>query len=136
MTSRKRRLGQKVAAHGCHGVTHGTAPTAKGQPFELSPFNSKTPSAVRIVDHALAVQGWARSARLKILKAIKSGSGDEPLSRILEEAGLTESSVDPTSGIRHAKRCSEDGEPGLTWPPDMSSAIRTSRKSKLANREH
>lgn len=132
MTGRKRHPGQKAAAYGCHGVTHDIATPAKGQPFDLSPFNSKTPSAVRIVDHALAVQGWTRSARLKILHAIKSGSGDEPLPKILGEAGLTESSVDPTSGVRHATRCSEVGEPGLTWPPDMSSAIRTSRKSKLA----
>lgn len=92
--------------------------------IKLPAFNAKEPTAVRIVDQALAVQGWTRTARLKILKALKDGDGDAVFIHSDEnEACLTEINSSPTSEITHAERCESRGfNPASNWSPGMPGA--------------
>ncbi|NRF08297.1 hypothetical protein [Agrobacterium pusense] len=64
----KRKLGQKVSGG-----------------FELPSFNGKIPPVIRVVDDALAVAGWSRSARRKMLNALKCGGADQSIVDLLED---------------------------------------------------
>lgn len=92
--------------------------------IKLPAFNAKEPTAVRIVDQALAVQGWSRTARLKILKALKESEGDAPFIHSNEdEACLTEINSSPTPESTHASRCESRGlNPASVWTPGMPGA--------------
>ena len=76
-----------------------------GKALDLPKFNAKRASPVRIVDHALAVQGWPRSARAKILRALKAGLGDETLSAVLADDPLTDGAAEIIPEDRHARCC-------------------------------
>lgn len=72
-------------------------------------------SVIRIVDHCLAAHGWTRTARLKMLNALRDGDHLEPLSRILaDEVGVGVSKVTEAEGLdrlvceRVSPRNSED----------------------------
>lgn len=90
----------------------------------LPVFDAKAPTAVRIVDQALAVQGWTRTARLKILRALKSGDGDAPFVHCDQQEGdLTDFGIAPSPKDTHAKRCAESGlKSRLAWTTGMSGA--------------
>jgi hypothetical protein len=57
----------------------------KGAGFDLTPFSGKIPPAVRVVDHALAVNGWGRSARIRIINALKHGRAETPIVDLLKD---------------------------------------------------
>jgi hypothetical protein len=103
----------------------GSAPAKRRRTIvEVPAFDLKIPSPVRIVDHALAVQGWSVTARRRILRAIKDGSGDAPFVHSdQEEAGLTGNRPSPNSDVTHVKRCECQGvNPDAVWTTGMSSA--------------
>ena len=99
--------------------------------IKLPPFNVKQPTAVRIVDQALAVQGWTRTARLKILKALKDGEGDAPFIHSDEdEACLTEINSSLTHEGTHATRCESRGlNPASNWTSSTPRAAEPIDKS-------
>jgi hypothetical protein len=98
----------------------------QSQPFDLAPYRGKMPIIIRVVDHALAFQGWPRSARIRMLRAIGSGKGTSPLSEILDNlsTGLTDGDDAPNSGDRHAGRCLGLGlRPLSAWTTGMRCAV-------------
>lgn len=84
--------------------------------FDLSSFNGKVPPVIRILDDALAVAGWPRGARRKMLNAIKSGGADRSVVDVLEEdtCANQQAGVSQNQGMRNAAQRSSETD--LAWP--------------------
>lgn len=97
--------------------------------IKLPAFDAKAPTAVRIVDQALAVQGWTRTARLKILRALKCGEGDEPFVHCDQQEGdLTDFRIAPSPRDTHAGRCESRGlNPASVWTASTQDAAGANR---------